>query len=168
MPLKPNALPSKQILDSYFSITSDFRLVNKISKTSRKAGEHADSHMNGGYRTVYVAGKLRLAHRVIWAMAHGRDPDGFLDHINGDTLDNRIENLREVSHSQNMLNKKIYKNSNSGASGIHLRSDNGMWRAYISLDGKRRYLGQYATKEEAQAALNPVREKLHGEYARAA
>lgn len=168
MPLKPCALPSSELLNSLFSVSSDFRLVNKVSRTSRRAGEYADAHLSGGYRTVYVDGKLRLAHRVIWKMTHGEDPKLFLDHINGDIRDNRPENLREVSHTQNMFNKKTYKSSSTGIKGVHHRKDNGMWRAYVVADGKRLNIGQFPTKEDAQAALNPIRAELHGEYARAA
>ncbi len=47
-------------------------------------------------------------------MTFGKEPDEYLDHISGDFLDNRISNLREVTHAQNMLNKKKYKNNTSG------------------------------------------------------
>lgn len=167
MPRKPSPLPEVAVLQSTF-VLKDGRLINKFSRTARKAGCFADASNSRGYRTVYVAGKLRLAHRVIWKMTHGEDPKLFLDHINGDIRDNRPENLREVSHTQNMFNKKTYKSSSTGIKGVHHRKDNGMWRAYVVADGKRLNIGQFPTKEEAQAALNPIRAELHGEYARAA
>ena len=151
-----------------FSLTADYRLINKMSRTSRRCDELADIHTRTGYRSVYVAGKMQSAHRVIWVMTHGREPVGYLDHINGNILDNRPDNLREATHAENMRNKKIYKSNTSGAKGVHRRKDNGLWRAYISSGGKRTNVGQFSTREEAQAALDKVRAKMHGEYARAA
>lgn len=168
MPLKPSRLPSAALLHEMFSLTEDYRIISKISRTSRRAGEIADAHMRAGYRAIYVDGQIQSAHRVIWVMVHGREPNGYIDHINGDILDNRPENLREATHAQNMCNKKLYKSSTSGAKGIHRRKDNGMWRAYISLEGKRTNVGQFRSREEAEAALTSVRAKLHGKYARVA
>lgn len=168
MPRKPLPLPSAQLLHDAFSISADWRLVNKMSRTSRKAGEFADVHERKGYRTVYVDGKLRFAHRIIWKMTFGTDPVGYLDHIDGNLLNNDPRNLRDATHSQNMMNRKIHKNSTSGVKCVHKRKDNGMWRAYISVDGERKRLGQYSTKEEAQAVVLKAREEMHGQFARAA
>lgn len=168
MPRKPTHLPSADSLHAMFVLTNDGRLVNKVSRTSRKAGSFADEHQRRGYRSVFVEGKLQFAHRVIWVMTFGREPSGYLDHINGNILDNKPSNLRDVTHTQNMCNQKMRKDNSSGAKGVHRRKDNGMWRAYISFEGKRTHLGQFSTKEEAISALNPVRNAMHGEFARAA
>lgn len=168
MPCAPKRLPSAELLHSMFHLTDDFRLINKTSRKARRAGSFADAHDRAGYRSVFVEGRLQFAHRIIWVMTFGNEPDGYLDHINGDILDNRPSNLREVTHVQNMFNRKKPKHNTSGVKGIHKRKDNGMWRAYISFEGRRTNIGQFPSREEAQAALDEVREELHGEFARAA
>ena len=57
--------------------------------------------------SIWFNGKMYypFVHRLVWAVYYGRWPVGQLDHINGDRLDNHIENLREVSHSENQLNQ---------------------------------------------------------------
>lgn len=60
----------------------------------------------GGYVYIYVDGKQYPAHRIIWKLETGKDPDGVIDHINGVTSDNRVENLMDVSHAENMRNKR--------------------------------------------------------------
>lgn len=167
MPSLPKALPSKEVLNTMFLLRDDGRLINKTSRTSRKAGKCADNSLRRGYRTVYVGGKLQFAHRVIWKLLRGADPE-FLDHIDGDPLNNKSDNLRACSHAENMRNKRIYANNTSGVKGVHHRKDSGMWRAYISLGGKRVRLGQFTSREEAEAAVSVARDHLHGEFARAA
>jgi hypothetical protein len=62
-----------------------------------------------GYVYVYVDGKQYFAHRIIWKLETGREPEGVIDHINGETSDNRIENLRDVTHTENMRNRRSRK-----------------------------------------------------------
>jgi hypothetical protein len=163
MPLKPQPLPSIEVLEATFVLTDSGRLINKIGRTSRKLGAYADDNYRREYRTVYVAGKLRFAHRVIWKMVHGTEPE-YLDHINGDPTDNRPRNLRAATHSENMMNAKVHRQSASGVKGVHLRKDNGQWRAYLSKDGKRKSLGQFPTIEQAQSAMTEARKIIHGEF----
>ena len=163
MPRNPLPLPELDILNETFRIERDGRIVNRISRTSRKKGSYADAHFRAGYRTVYVAGKLRFAHRIIWKMIHGFDPN-FIDHIDGNILNNRPSNLREATNSQNKMNSGPYKNNTSGTKGVHRRSDSGLWRAYISHNGKRVWLGQFLLLDAAIAAVETARTNFHGQY----
>lgn len=169
MPFKPKPLPAASLLREMFAydpVTGV--LTNRISRTSRKAGSIAAHGDRNGYLQVYAAGRLVLAHRVAWAIHYGCDPQGYIDHINGDTSDNRIANLRQCSHSQNMMNSKVRCHNRTGVAGVHLRADSGKWRAYISLDRKRINLGTFDSFEAAYAARAKAKEELHGEFARAA
>lgn len=103
--------------------------------------------------------KVRM-HQLLCA----RGPNG-VDHKNGDSLDNRRENLRPCSKSQNACNRGVQRNSTSGFKGVSRRKDNGLWAAYIKHCGKRRHLGLHETKVGAAIAYNIAAIQLHGEFA---
>ncbi|MDA6380520.1 HNH endonuclease signature motif containing protein [Escherichia coli] len=67
---------------------------------------------------IMINGKAYPAHRLAWLIVYGTMPDGFIDHINRVRTDNRISNLRLVTHSENMQNRKIQKNNKSGYRGV--------------------------------------------------
>lgn len=100
-------------------------------------------------------------HRMILS---ARDGD-VVDHINGDGLDNRRSNLRIVTIQQNAFNQKHHGGS-SRHKGVSYRADSGTWRAYITKDGKRRYLGTFASEDDAARAYNNEAERLFGEHAK--
>jgi hypothetical protein len=75
-----------------------------------------------------------------------------IDHINGDTLDNRKENLRPSNRTQQTRNTSSRKNSSSKYVGVHLHKLTGKWRSQIKVDGKVKSLGLFASQEEAYSA----------------
>jgi len=89
----------------------------------------------------------------------------YVDHANGDGLDNRRANLRQATHAQNMANKRRYRNNTSGYKGVVLRP-NGRWWARIWLDSRMRSLGVYDTPEAAALAYDAAARSLFGEFAR--
>jgi hypothetical protein len=89
-----------------------------------------------------------------------------IDHINGDGLDNRRENLRLANSAQNAWNSRIAKNNTSGFKGVTFNKREGRWRAKISHDGKRINIGTYDTAELASAAYEGAARALFGAYAR--
>ena len=112
-----------------------------------------DGHLQGT-----VQGAYYKAHRVIWKMVHGYDPD-IIDHINGNASDNRLMNLRSVEYRENHLNKSTYRNNSSGQRGVYLRRKR--WYAWISRGGNQHHLGTFATKDEAISARRAA-EVAHG------
>lgn len=89
-----------------------------------------------------------------------------IDHINGNSLDNRKENLRVCSNAENSRNSKI-KNSNLyGLKGIRFNKINKNWNAQITVNYKQIHLGCFKTKEEAAIAYNDAAIKYHGEFAK--
>jgi hypothetical protein len=119
---------------------------------------------------VFAAGRLWAAHRVAWKLFYEADPDGFIDHINGDPGDNRVTNLRDCSHSENLQNQRMHSNNTSGVKGVtkelHHWYRKKPWKASIAVASRRFTLGRYATIEEAEAAVSAARQKLHGKFAR--
>lgn len=143
----------------------DGRLYWKVqARSDIPAGTEAGTVNPRGYRAVFVRGKLYLAHRVVWALHHGEFPLAALDHINGDKLDNRIENLRPCSVAQNQFNRGRTKNNKSGFKGVSRHGKR--WVATISANGHFRRLGSFDTREAAHAAYTAAALRLHGEFAR--
>lgn len=103
----------------------------------------------------FPGGKLVELHR--WIMG---EPSGIcVDHINGNTLDNRRENLRAVKNSTNIRNGKVRTNSTSGVTGVRYRTDRGKWEARIRVNYKILVLGQFATKGDAVKARKQAEKK---------
>lgn len=93
----------------------------------------------------------------------------FVDHINGNGLDNRRSNLRLVTHSQNHMNERRRSDNASGHKGVSRASTiSERWQANITANGKTHYLGIFPTIQEAIEARREAGQKLHGEYARRA
>lgn len=85
-----------------------------------------------------------------------------VDHINGNRLDNRRENLRICTHAKNMVNRGVYKNNTSKFKGVSKHKGENKWRAIVA--GKQ--IGQFDTDIEAARAYNAKMIELHGEFAK--
>lgn len=132
-----------------------------------EVGTNASTPMSATqYRSVFLFGKQYKVHRIIWLMKTGVWPDGEIDHIDGDGLNNRFENLRDVTHSQNLMNAAVRKDSTSGFKGVSYDGARDRWYAYINVRGKRKMLGRHLTKQEAVAARAKAEQQLFGEFAR--
>lgn len=92
------------------------------------------------------------AHRVVWAIVHGEWPQDQIDHIDGNGMNNRIENLRDVPNKINLRNCWRADNNTSGVTGVSWNTLRKKWEAYIKVDGLRCGLGLWDTKAEAKAA----------------
>ena len=86
-----------------------------------------------------------------------------LDHINRNSVDNRIENLRIASKSENMMNRKTFKNSTSGCRGVSWNKHLEKWVVYVDVNKKRKHLGYFDTAEEAHKVFMEAK-RLHHEY----
>lgn len=116
---------------------------------------------HSGYWVGTVCGVRLYAHRTAWALHHGDWAEGEIDHINGNGLDNRIDNLRDVSRLVNRQNAKLHKDNTSGVSGVCWAKNTGKWQAQIKVRTKMVYLGQFPDKTDAVAARREA-ERLYG------
>ena len=139
-------------------------LIRKVSVSSRgKAGDRAGAVNGNGYYVTTIEGAKYRNHRVIFLMHHGFLP-ACLDHIDTNKLNNRIENLRPATYSQNQYNSGMRKDNTSGVKGVTWNSKSSKWQVQIKYNGKYNYLGLYRTVTEATTAIHKVREQLHGEF----
>lgn len=120
-------------------------------------------HRKGSYISVkvFIGVKQTLA-RLIMNVA---SPTQQVDHINGNTLDNRRANLRVVTHQENMMNKTDYKNNSSGVKGVNMNHQ-GLWVARIQVGGKRVFLGSSKDKDKAIELRLEAEKKYFGKYDR--
>lgn len=94
-------------------------------------------------------------------------PEGsFTDHVNGDTLDNRVENLRVCTKSENGRNRGAQRDNRSGFKGVFWHRGSQSWLAQLKHLGETFYLGLYKTREAAAIAYNKKAIELHGEFAK--
>jgi HNH endonuclease/AP2 domain len=122
-------------------------------------------HKNGyAMRSYRREGKFKKdrMHRVVVNAPAGYD----VDHINGNKLDNRKENLRIATRSQNNYNKGLQSNSTSGFKGVSWSKQKNKWLARIRVDKKEMYLGSFDYKVDAALAYNEAAFKYHGEFAK--
>lgn len=119
-----------------------------------------------GYVKISINKVIIPAHRIVWAMQHGRWPFGEIDHINGNRADNRIENLREVTHQQNCMNRVKAQNNKSGYKGVSWHKTAQKWQSHLSIGGKSIYLGLFETPEKAFEVYNEAAQMAYGMFLR--
>jgi hypothetical protein len=160
---------SQQMLKELFDY-KDGHLYWKITKGQKKEGKIAGSLLRKyGNKTDYwrigINGKNLKAHRLIWIYHYNYLP-AMLDHIDGNGLNNKIENLRPTTPAQNVQNRKISPKNKCGIKGVSWDKNTKKWRAIINAFGKQIYVGRFIELKEAEQAINKARLQLHGQFAR--
>ena len=141
----------------------DGKLIAKINSKVRKVGDSLSSLTDKGYLRASVGGKSYRVHRLIFLYHHGYMPTQ-VDHIDGNRMNNRIENLREATSSQNNQNRKA--TSSSGIKGVVWHKQSKKWVASICVNRKSIHLGSFLSIEEAALVANKARQSAHGEFYR--
>lgn len=125
------------------------RLVS-ISSTAQ-VGDIVGCDDGNGYLRTMVYGNIYGNHRLIWLWHYGYLPENFIDHIDRNTLNNRIENLREITQSCNMRNTGNFKNNTSGVKGVYFHKQRNNWYSFIYINNKKYNLGSFDDFIEAVA-----------------
>jgi len=142
------------------------------SKFSNKAAGSKNSDKNGyknwALRFYYKEKMYNLrCSRVIFLLHHGYLTKGkCIDHIDNNSLNNKIENLRECTNSQNSHNSKLSKTNTSGYKGVNWDKRSKKWKVAIIANGKYHYFGLYVNLEDAIKVAIEARKKLHGDFGR--
>jgi len=153
-----------QELVQYLFDYKDGKLIWKNHRWSRKNGSVAGVISRCGYLMVAINRKRYLVHRIVWIWHKGELPD-VLDHINGDKTDNRIDNLRPTTMSENAWNRTSKGRNTSGHKGVTKHKASGKWQVFITENGNYRYFGLYKNKDIAATIANLARFKYHGNFA---
>jgi len=141
-------------------------LIRKIARGKKwKKNTQAGRLHPNGYRYVNINKINYLEHRIIFMMFHKYMPNE-IDHIDGNPNNNKIENLREVTHTQNSFNRKIRKDNESGIKCVSWNKEKQKWVVRITVDGERKFLGAFDDLAIAKIIADTARLNYHKEYAR--
>ncbi len=116
-----------------------------------------------GYWIIALGGRQHYAHRLAWLLAYGVWPTNQIDHINGVRDDNRLANLRDVprAHNQQNIHSAQIHNYSTGVLGVTKKQRSSRYRAQLSVAGVTRFLGSFATPEEAHQVYLQAKRRLH-------
>ena len=133
---------------------ADYDALSAVKWCSKK-----DGHTT--YAISSIEGRTVLIHRLITAAPQGVE----VDHINGDGLDNRRDNLRLCSRKENQRNRRVQAHS-SQYKGVTWHTSHGKWRSQITIDGRNKHLGYFTAEIDAAHAYDEASVKYFGEFAR--
>lgn len=133
---------------SHFSTEGSWKSFN-TRFSGRVAGSEHNFNCEKFYRFLTFRDRGYLIHRIIWLHSTGDWPAEEIDHIDGNGLNNRIDNLRDVSHRENARNVKKGSRNTSGAVGVGWMQSKGKYRATIGINRKNISLGHYTDFNDA-------------------
>lgn len=138
----------------------------KISKSRAVKGCKAGYIGRRGYIIITIDKIKYPAHRLAYIWMTGKNPESIMDHINGNTGDNKWSNLRLANPSENSCNAARQRNNKSGVTGVSWSKELGKWRADVTKNGNRHYLGLFDEFEDAVSARISAEEEYHGDFTR--
>lgn len=130
-------------------------------------GRRAGSINAAGYRVIGIGGRIYYAHRLAFLYMTGEWPPAHVDHKRDAKDDNRWSEIRAASAQQNALNMRLPSHNTSGFKGVSWHRAAGKWSAGITINGTRRHLGLFESRDEARAAYMRAASNIHSEFARA-
>jgi hypothetical protein len=162
---------NQQILKNLFDYREDGNLIRKksIAGNGNSAGAVVGSipkkiTRSNRYVMTKIQGQHYCVHKLIYMWHTGVWPEQ-IDHINTNSLDNRIENLRLATTSQNASNRKMFCSNTSGAKGVSWHKAQKKWFVYMNVNKKRKNIGYFDNLELAKLVAIEARDKYHGVYA---
>jgi len=155
-----------EFVQERFTYDPEGFLVWTAAANNQHIGKRAGYRKKDGYVYIDLFNNKKSvgAHRLIFLWHHGYLPP-MLDHINRIKSDNRIENLREATPTQQNANKAINPRSATKHKGVAYEKSRNRYRARIKVQGKVKNIGRFKTPEEAHAAYMKAAIELFGEFA---
>jgi hypothetical protein len=135
--------------------------IRRINWGKTRKGDFAGTLRPDGYLQIAIDRRFYLTHRLVWFYVYGYWPNKQVDHVNRVKTDNRIENLRDATPSENQWNTGKQNNNTSGYTGAFWDKRRNKWRAKLSVSCRVIYCGQYDTPEEAHTAYLAAKEQQH-------
>ena len=150
------------IENNYAYFKEEGMFYRRLKSGLKPIGSKNYDHKSGKpYLRMKILGKHYAVHRLVWLVEYGNWPSMEIDHIDGDTLNNCVSNLRDVCRQENTKNMPLYSNNTSGHVGVTWDKQHTKWLAYIYVDRRQIKLGRF---KSLRAAVN-VRlkaERQHG------
>lgn len=166
-----NTLLTQEKIKELFDYREDGFLVRKHNTQGNKnyAGKIVGYipkkiSRNSRYVTTKIHGEHWCVHKLIYFYHYGYIPEQ-IDHINRNTFDNRIENLRPATSTQNMSNRGIFVNNKSGCKGVCWHKRLKKWQVSVGVNKKQRHIGYFDDFELAELVALEARDKFHGKFA---
>lgn len=153
-------LPPYKTLIHLFYVIDGILYWKNPKAENIKVGSVAGSANKRGYLSVKTGDENYKNHRIIWKIYNGCDPEGQIDHIDGNPSNNNIENLRVVSNIGNSKNQPLRTNNTSGVVGVSWNNRFNKWVVQIGVNRKKKQLGYFKNKNEAIK----VRKKAEKKY----
>lgn len=160
--MKPQLLSAAKELLDYDASTGVFRW-KKPPNRRIAVGTEAGWHHGAGYKRITIGREKIYAHRLAWAWVHGSIEKN-IDHINGVTGDNRIENLRLCNQSQNIMNYKINSRNTTGVRGVSFDKDSKTWHVRLKA-GDKLVRKRFNSFEDASSFSRETMKLMFGEFA---
>lgn len=156
---------TKRELRQYFDYHPDGGFIVKKQSSRRLVGSIIFGSLHHmGYRNFRFKNRTETFHRAVWIWHYGR-LGKFVDHIDGNRTNNRIENLREVTQSQNGWNSKTPASNTHGVKGLYWDKRDSLWYCAVKANGVRKKI--YSKhKHIVLEKLKNLRKEMHGVYGR--
>jgi hypothetical protein len=132
-----------------------------------KAGKSVGSvDSTGYYQTRFLSHSYKL-HRLCWLLYYKEDPGSMcVDHIDGNKINNKIENLRLATYQQNRFNSPLRSNNKTGATGVYWSKRSNCYIAKVCMNGRQVYSGHFSSFQDAVNARNNAAKNIFKEFAR--
>lgn len=163
--MKPLMIPEIAVDLLYYDPRTGRLFWKEFRNGNALMGAEAGWHEKGR-RRLEIDGKVYLAHRVAYFLHTGEQPPRFLDHRDGNALNNKFSNLRPATRRENNQNRKQHSNNSTGYRGVTLCRESGKFRARAGVGGKKKTLGRFDTPEAASKVYEAFTRQQYGEFYR--
>jgi HNH endonuclease len=157
---------TQQVVKEHFEYKDGFLYWKKCNSNRVSPGKRVDSFDSKGYIQTMLFGKRQRAHRLIYLYHHGVLPK-FIDHIDGNRANNKIENLRPATASENQHNRKARTTNKIGIKNISWSTRDKVWTVGLNVNGTCVFKKSFQDLELAELVAQEVRDKYHKTFARA-